>query len=87
MMAAIPIIAIAGIVLGYIVKENALLYGCIAVVAYITCGTIYSSILFEQFVFSLYAPRVWYTLSSIVAWILLFTLMTKAGIRIIEKRS
>lgn len=87
MIAAIPIIAIAGILLGYIVKKNAMLYGCIAVAAYIACGSIYSSILFKQIVFSLYAPSVWYTISSIVAWIILFTLMTKAGIRMIEKRS
>ncbi|MDY6973718.1 MAG: hypothetical protein SV775_15550 [Thermodesulfobacteriota bacterium] len=87
MIAAIPIIAIAGIALGYLVKKNALLFGCIAVAAYFACGTIYSSILFERFVFSHYAPSVWYTISSIVAWILLFITMTRIGILMIEKRS
>lgn len=85
MIAAIPIITIAGIVLGYLVKRNAMLFGCIAVSAFFVCDTIYCSILSGQFIYSRYAGTIWYTVVSTIAWILLFIIMTRVGISKVKK--
>ena len=82
MISAIPVIAVAGIGLGYLVKKKAIIYGGIAVVCFFMCETIYGSILFKQLIFSHWGPNIWYTLSTISAWIFLFILMVKIGTRI-----
>ena len=85
MTAAIPIIAVAGILLGYIVKKNALLFGCIEASAFFVCYTTYCSILSGRITFSHNVGNVWYTLGSTVAWFLLFIMMTRVGILKINK--
>ena len=85
MIAAIPIIAIAGIVLSYLVKKNALLFGFIAVSTYFTCHTIYCSIVTGQLTFSHDVGYVWYTAGSTFAWILFFIMTTKIGVLMNKK--
>ena len=80
MIAAILIIAIAGIVLGYLVKRSALLFGTIAVSSFFTWHTIYGSVVTGQFTFDHDVGYVWYTITSVAAWILLFIMMTKIGV-------
>ena len=79
MIAAIPIVFIAGIIIGFLVKSKPIFFGLIAVVGFFICDTIYSSIMLKEFGFYHYGPTIWYTLSSIVSWILLFILTTKLG--------
>lgn len=85
MIGAIPITAVAGIVLGYLVKRNALLFGCIAAIAYFACGTIYISILCDQFIFSRDVGNTLYSIGSTLAWVLLFIIMMRIGILINNK--
>ena len=80
MTVAIPIIAIAGILLGYLVKRNALLFGCVAVLAYFACHIIYCSIITGQFTFSHDVGYISYTFASIAAWFFLFIMMTRIGV-------
>lgn len=85
MIVAIPLITIAGIVLGYLVNKNALLFACIAVSAYLICDTIYCCFFSGQFFLTRYAPTIWYPIVSIAAWILLFIMMTRIGVSMINK--
>ena len=79
MIAAIPIVFIAGIIIGFLVKNKPVIFGLIAVAGFFICDTISSSIILREFGFYHYGPTIWYTLSSIVLWILLFILTTKLG--------
>jgi hypothetical protein len=85
MITAILITAVAGLILGYLVKRNSLLFGCMATIAYFACGTIYLSILSGHFIFSRDGGNTLYTICSTVAWILLFIIMTRIGILLNNK--
>ncbi|MGA2527326.1 MAG: hypothetical protein ABSF79_12035 [Smithellaceae bacterium] len=79
MIAAIPVIFIAGIIIGFLVKNKPVFFGLITVAGFFICETIYFSIMVEKFGFYHYGSTIWYTLGSIISWILLFILMTKLG--------
>ena len=85
MVAAIPIVFVAGIIIGFLVKEKSSFHGLIAVISFFLCETIYNSILFNKIGFYHFSITIWYTILSIVSWILLFILMTKIGIIIFKK--
>jgi hypothetical protein len=85
MVAAIPIVFIAGIIIGFLVKGKPSFHGLIAVISFFLCETIYNSILFNEIGFYHFSVNIWYTILSIISWILLFVLMTKIGITIFNK--
>ncbi len=79
MIAATPIVLIAGVILGVFVKIRPTLYGFIAAVGFFLCETIYSSVLSKNIGFYHLGVNIWYTIASISSWFLLFVLATKIG--------
>ena len=76
MIAAIPVILIAGIILGMLVESKPVLFGLIAVAGFFICRNIS---MLENIEHYYRGTSIWFELSSIVLWIFLFILMTKLG--------
>jgi uncharacterized membrane protein YhhN len=85
MIAAIPIVLIAGVILGVLIKKKPILYGVIAAASFFLCEIIYISILFEEIGLYHLNENIWYTIASIGSWVLLFVFMTKIGTTIFWK--
>ena len=85
MVSATPLVSIGGILVGWFVKEKPVFYGFVTVISFFLCETIYLSILSNRFGFYHHNITIWFTLLSIISWVVFFVLMTKIGVTICQK--
>jgi hypothetical protein len=75
-IAAFPVILIAGIIIGILVESKPVFFGLISVAGSFICKNI---IMLENIGHYYRGTTIWFELSSIVLWIFLFIFMTKLG--------